>query len=249
MAVFSLLIYIPRLEIEKKLLEKRIENDTNDVLCIGHDSFHISLFSIEAFDGIGDGFNLYKLANATCEIEQLIKCRIFKSFVGKSETVNIFSKPSKSFKPKNLCLFDVLWKNNSLPRRLCVVLPFEWKRFHGFKKLNLWQRGAKIVRFVTLDQSKTLQCMRLSRLYRVFHVNFSLSLAVCALICETLKNKYNTMLTWLECYPCALIFPPPSRAAHLFLSPCAILTLSRLLISFVCLFLYDLIRSLIEYTV
>lgn len=126
---------------------------------------------------------------ATCEIEQLIKCRIFKSL----------EEEKKSFK-SSYCLLALVskriyvWYIVLIMQTLCRLR----RSVHGFKKLNLWLGE---IRFVTLDQSKNIAMYGGYRLYRVFHVNFSFS---SLLICETLKEEKKTsttMLTWLECYP------------------------------------------------
>lgn len=141
--------------------------------------------------------------NATCEIEQLIKCRIFKSFEEKPSVQNCWV--CGFFFQSPYCLLAlVLVKEfmfvrcESSPRRHCVVL--------GrivFTVLRNWICGKRRsrVQFVTLDQSKISQCMRLSRLYRVFHGNFFLCVFVWFSSFVKHWKTSTTMLTWLACYP------------------------------------------------
>lgn len=99
---------------------------------------------------------------ATCKIEQLIKCRIFKSL----------EEEKKSFK-SSYCLLALVskriyvWYIVLIMQTLCRLR----RSVHGFKKLNLWLGE---IRFVTLDQSKNIAMYGGYRLYRVFHVNFFL---------------------------------------------------------------------------
>lgn len=175
-------------------------------------------------------------ANATCEIEQLIKCRIFKSFNGKFEKQQF----------KNLCLFDVVTLYHADIVSFCWL---EWERFHSFYEIQ----------FVAKRQNRTVCHFRsietiamhetVSRLYRVFHVNFSISARLwCSFVKHWKQQVQHNALTLVG----MLSVRTSSRPLHssIFISLCSILTLSHVCLFrlFVCLFLYDLIRSLMEHT-